>query len=130
MRLAGGDILKIKLHVEIDGSVDVLHDRIGARTEASAPHCVAHDQMLMTPMPNPDETRRPASYLQKIGRLRLFSAVAALAILIVLAGVYGLAHRRSNPAHAACPPPVNTANRLAASPPRSLAASPPPPPPL
>jgi thiol-disulfide isomerase/thioredoxin len=64
-------------------------------------------------MPNPDETRRPASYLQKIGRLRLFSAVAALAILIVLAGVYGIAHRRSNPADAACQAAVNTAKRIA-----------------
>jgi thiol-disulfide isomerase/thioredoxin len=69
--------------------------------------------MLMTPMPNPDETRRPASYLQKIGRLRLVSAVAALAILIVLAGVYGIAHRRSNPADAACQAAVNTAKRIA-----------------
>jgi thiol-disulfide isomerase/thioredoxin len=64
-------------------------------------------------MPNPDETRRPASYLQKIGRLRLLSAVAALAILIVLAGVYGIAHRRSNPADAACQAAVNTAKRIA-----------------
>src|SRR5260370_9471762 len=69
--------------------------------------------MLMTPMPNPDETRRPASYLQKIGRLRLLSAVAALAILIVLAGVYGIAHRRTNPADAACQAAVNTAQRIA-----------------
>ena len=64
-------------------------------------------------MPNPDETRRPASYLQKIGRLRLFSAVAALATLIVLAGVYGIAHQRSNPADAACQAAVNTAKRIA-----------------
>ena len=64
-------------------------------------------------MPNPDETRRPASYLQKIGRLRLLSAVAALAILIVLAGVYGIAHRRSNPADTACQAAVNTAKRIA-----------------
>jgi thiol-disulfide isomerase/thioredoxin len=63
-------------------------------------------------MPNPDETPRTASYLQKIGRLRLFSAVAALAILIVLAGVYGIAHRRSNPADAACQAAVNTAKRI------------------
>ena len=64
-------------------------------------------------MPNPDETRRPASYLQKIGRLRLLSAVAALAILIVLAGVYEIAHQRSNPADAACQAAVNTAKRIA-----------------
>jgi thiol-disulfide isomerase/thioredoxin len=64
-------------------------------------------------MPNPDETRWPASYLQKIGRLRLLSAVVALVILIVLAGVYGIDHRRSNPADAACQAAVNTAKRIA-----------------
>jgi thiol-disulfide isomerase/thioredoxin len=71
--------------------------------------------MLMTPVPkpNPDSSLRTASYLQKIGRLRLFSTVAALVILIVLAGVYGIAHLRSNPADAACQAAVNIGKRLA-----------------
>jgi thiol-disulfide isomerase/thioredoxin len=51
--------------------------------------------------------------LRKIGRLRLVSAAAAVGILIVLAGVYGIAHLRSNPADAACQGAVNTAKRLA-----------------
>jgi len=51
--------------------------------------------------------------LRKIGRLRLVSAAAAVAILIVLAGVYGIARLRSNPADAACQAAVNTAKRIA-----------------
>ena len=51
--------------------------------------------------------------LRKIGRLRLVSAAAAAGILVVLAGVYGIEHRRSNPADAACQAAVNTAKKLA-----------------
>lgn len=51
--------------------------------------------------------------LQKIGRWRLASAAAALVILLVLAGVYGIAQRPSNPADAACRSAVNTAKRIA-----------------
>ena len=58
-------------------------------------------------------TLRPAAFLRKIGRLRLYSAVAALVILIVLAGVYGIARLRSNPADAACAAAVNTGKRIA-----------------
>jgi thiol-disulfide isomerase/thioredoxin len=50
--------------------------------------------------------------LRKIGRLRLVSAAAAMAVLVVLAGVYGIAHLRSNPADAACQPAVNTAKKI------------------
>jgi thiol-disulfide isomerase/thioredoxin len=51
--------------------------------------------------------------LRKIGRLRLVSAAAAIGILIVLAGVYGIEHFRSNPADAACRPAVNVARKIA-----------------
>jgi thiol-disulfide isomerase/thioredoxin len=50
--------------------------------------------------------------LRKIGRFRLLSAVAAVLILAVLAGVYGIDHLRSNPADAACQAAVNTAAKL------------------
>ena len=50
--------------------------------------------------------------LRKIGRLRLISAAAAVAILLVLAGVYGMEHLRSNPADAACQAAVNTAKKI------------------
>src|SRR5579872_1775358 len=116
MRLAGGDVLPIKVTVEIDGSVDVLHNRVRTRTEASAPHFVGHDENLMKPAPEPDTTAAtepPVPLLKKIGRLRLVSAAAALVILIALAGIYGIAHRPSNPANAACAGAVNTAKRIA-----------------
>src|SRR5271155_2248968 len=58
-------------------------------------------------------TGQMAPSIRKIGRLRLVSAAAAVAILIVLAGVYGIARLRSNPADAACQAAVNTAKRIA-----------------
>jgi thiol-disulfide isomerase/thioredoxin len=51
--------------------------------------------------------------LRKIGRLRLVSAAATMGLLIVLAGIYGIARLRSNPADAACQTAVNTAQRIA-----------------
>jgi thiol-disulfide isomerase/thioredoxin len=69
---------------------------------------------LNEPKPNTTAvTGPPVPLLQKIGRWRLASAVAALVILLVLAGIYGIAHRPSNPADAACRSAVNTAKRIA-----------------
>src|SRR5580704_7998302 len=51
--------------------------------------------------------------LRKIGRLRLLSVAAAVGILVVLAGVYGIEHQRSNPADAACQPAVHEASLIA-----------------
>jgi thiol-disulfide isomerase/thioredoxin len=66
------------------------------------------------PKPNTTAaTEPPVPLLQKIGRLRLVSAAAVLVILIVLAGIYGIAHRPSNPADAACADAVNTGKRIA-----------------
>src|SRR5262249_609321 len=121
MRLAGGDVLPIKLAVEIYGSVDVLHDRIRARTETSAPHLVAHNEILMKPAPESKKpqpnttavTEPPVPLLQKIGRWRLLSTAAALVIVIVSAGIYGIAHRPINQADAVCGGAVNTAKRIA-----------------
>jgi thiol-disulfide isomerase/thioredoxin len=58
-------------------------------------------------------TEQSIPLLQKIGLLRLMSGVAAIIILGVLAGVYGIAHRRSNPADAVCQAAVNSAKHLA-----------------
>ena len=69
----------------------------------------------MKPAPKTDTTTAtepPVPLLQKIGRLRLVSAAAALVILIALAGIYGIAHRPSNPADAACAGAVNAAKRI------------------
>jgi thiol-disulfide isomerase/thioredoxin len=46
-------------------------------------------------------------------RYRALSVAAAIAILIVLAGVYGMGHLRSNPAASACEPAVKIAARIA-----------------
>jgi thiol-disulfide isomerase/thioredoxin len=54
-----------------------------------------------------------ATSLNKIGRLRLVSVAAAIGILVVLAGIYGIGRLRSNPADAACQPAVNAASRIA-----------------
>ena len=65
------------------------------------------------PKPNTTAATEPSvPLLQKIGRLRLASAAAALVILIVVAGIYGIAHRPSNPADAVCGGAVNTAKRI------------------
>ena len=50
---------------------------------------------------------------RKLAGYRALSAVAALVILAVLAGVYGMGRLRSNPAAAACAPAVKTAERIA-----------------
>ncbi len=64
-------------------------------------------------MTEPSAESNNAPVLRKIGRLRLVSAAAAIGILIVLAGVYGIERLRSNPADAACGPAVNLAKRIA-----------------
>jgi thiol-disulfide isomerase/thioredoxin len=46
-------------------------------------------------------------------RVTLFAACGGLAILAVLAGVYGMGRLRSNPAAAACAPAVAAASRIA-----------------
>jgi thiol-disulfide isomerase/thioredoxin len=48
----------------------------------------------------------------KNGRLRLLSAIGAVAVVAALAGVYGIGHLRGNPADAACQPAVNAAAKL------------------
>jgi thiol-disulfide isomerase/thioredoxin len=49
----------------------------------------------------------------KIRRLRLLSVAAAIGVAAVLAGVYGIAHLRSNPDAAACEPAVKIGQRIA-----------------
>ena len=58
-------------------------------------------------------TEQTAPRLRKIGRLRLYSAMAAIAVLVVLAGVYGIVRLRGNPADATCQSAVNAAKRIA-----------------
>ena len=58
-------------------------------------------------------TEQTAPPSQKVGRLRLVSAAVTVVILAGLAGVYGIEHRRGNPAAEACRPAVETAQRIA-----------------
>jgi len=74
----------------------------------------------MTSAPNPDEPKpnttavsKAPAFLRKIGRWRLISAAAALMIILVLAGIYGIGHRPSNPGDAVCAGAVNTGKRIA-----------------
>jgi thiol-disulfide isomerase/thioredoxin len=50
---------------------------------------------------------------RKISRLRLVSAAAAIGVLMVLTGIYGIDRLRSNPADTACQPAVSEATKLA-----------------
>jgi hypothetical protein len=43
MRLGRQNILPEKVPIKLDGGVDFLHDRVGARGKASTPHLVGHD---------------------------------------------------------------------------------------
>ena len=58
-------------------------------------------------------TERSAPPRAALARRRLISVAAAAVILAVLAGVYGIARLRSNPAADACAGAVATAGRLA-----------------
>jgi thiol-disulfide isomerase/thioredoxin len=58
-------------------------------------------------------TEQPTAPRHPLRRYRALSAAATLAVVIILAGVYGIEHLRSNPAAAACAPAVKTASRIA-----------------
>ena len=57
------------------------------------------------------EQSAPQQFIAR--RYRGLAVVVVIAILIVLAGVYGMEHLRSNPAAAACEPAVKIAARIA-----------------
>ncbi len=58
-------------------------------------------------------TEQSATPRYSVGRLRLLSVAAAIGILVVLAGVYGIGRLRTNPAATACAPTVAAAARIA-----------------
>ena len=64
-------------------------------------------------VPSPGKLAPDKLARRKTGRLRLLSVAATAGILVVLAGVYGIARLRGNPADVACQPAVNTASRIA-----------------
>ena len=116
MGLAGGNVLPVKVPVEIDRDVDVLHDRIGSGAETSAPHFVAHIESQVAEFAEvafmTELSTEPAFKLRR----RQMTARAVMALcgaVAVLAGIYGIGRLRSNPADAACQPAVNIASRIA-----------------
>src|SRR5882724_7774903 len=97
MGLARRDVLAVKAAVEVDLGVDLLHDGVGARREAPAPHLVAHD----TKVPVTDHALPP----KKSSRRLVAFAIGGLAGgVLVLAAVYGIGTLQRNPVDAACRP--------------------------
>src|SRR3569833_82984 len=88
MGLGRHDVLAVKMPVEIDGGVDLLHDGIGARGEPPAPHLVAHGltSEVLTVMSEP--TRPKSSFAVK--RLVVILAGGLAGLAVGLAGVYGI----------------------------------------
>lgn len=58
-------------------------------------------------------TTEPSAAPHRKARRRIVAVAAAIAIVAVLAAVYGMGRLRSNPAAAACAPAVETARRVA-----------------
>src|SRR4029077_776418 len=107
MGLGCSDVLTIKVPVEINGSVNLLHDCTGARRKSSTPHFVAHGIPTKALM-----TGSQSSFAKK--RLTMVLAGGIAGIVIGLAGVYGIATLTRNVGgDAACRPAIALANKLA-----------------
>ncbi len=88
--------------VEIDRGVDLLHQRVGLLTEASAPHLVGHDgPPRFAPMTEFDSLRR-----SQRGTAAASGSSRYARLPLCWSGVYGIGRLRSNPAEAACRPAV------------------------
>src|SRR5258708_11831838 len=98
MGLGCGNVLTIKMPVEIDGGVNLLHDRTGARRKSSTPHFVAHGISTKALM-----TGSQSSFAKK--RLAMVLAGGIAGIVIGLAGGYrGSAPSRKVGGEVFCPP--------------------------
>src|SRR5260221_1264886 len=113
MALARRDILPVEVPVEIDGSVDLLHDGVGVFAEAPTPHLVAHDLTCRGLTPPMTATENPAQDRAKRRRAVIAAGVLA-GVAIGLAAVYGITTFLGNRAgDAQCAPAVATAERIA-----------------
>src|SRR4249919_3492360 len=107
MGLGRGDVLTVKMPVEIDGGVNLLHDSAGARREPPTPHFVAHG--IFT---KPLMTGTQSSFAKK--RLALILAGGIAGVVVGLAGVYGIATLTRNVGgDATCRPAVELARKIA-----------------
>src|SRR5262245_59813335 len=96
--------------VEVDRGIDLLHDGVGPRRKASAPHLVARFfSHQVSPIMPPSNDRSFA-----IKRLALVLLGGVVGVAVGLAGIYGIARLTSNPVlQAECRPAAETAKRLA-----------------
>jgi thiol-disulfide isomerase/thioredoxin len=83
--------------VEIDGSIDIFHDRIRPRRVSPAPHLVAHDTLIKflyrqfrIDMPEQVTTERPRR------RAVLVTAAIVAGLAVGLAGIYGIGGFKPN----------------------------------
>src|SRR5205085_3932977 len=107
MGLARGNVLTVKAAVEVDRGVDLLHGRVGAGREATAPHLVAHDTSSLTMTVQPEMH----SFTQR--RLAVIVAGAIAGVAVGIAAVYGIGGLQRNPVGVACRPAAELAKRLA-----------------
>src|SRR5260221_1847557 len=111
MGLAGGNVLAEEVPIEINGGIDVLHDRVGAGAETPAPHLVAHGTSTeVSPvMTGPDAAAGPHAK-RRLGTI-VVDAIAGGAT--VFAAVYGIGALKRNAADATCAGAVELAQGLA-----------------
>src|SRR5205085_3844378 len=108
MGLACRNVLAVKAAIEVDRSVDLLHDRAGTRREAPAPHFVAHDPTAESPMTDLPETTRSTKH-----RRRMIAIGALVGVAAGLAAVYGIGAMQRNPTDVACRASAELTARLA-----------------
>ena len=102
------DVLTVKMPVEIDGGVNLLHNGAGARREPPTPHFVALHGIFTKPL----MTGTRSSFAKK--RLAMVLAGGIAGVVIGLAGVYGIATLSRNVGgDAACRPAIELAKKIA-----------------
>ena len=107
MGLGCGYVLAVEMPVEIDGGVNLLHDRSRARRKSPTPHFVAHG--IST---KPLMTGSQTSFAKK--RLAMVLAGGIAGVIIGLAGVYGIATLTRNAGgDTTCQPAVELAKKIA-----------------
>src|SRR5476649_110453 len=106
MGFRSGYILSGEFAVEIDGGVDFLHDFRRPGGETPAPHLVAHRRLL-------DERMKDQNLKPLRAKTPIVAVVAALAVLIGAAVLYGKGLGGGKDEAAECPAAKAVAPRLA-----------------
>src|SRR5262245_65456749 len=111
MGLARGNVLAEEVPIEINGGIDVLHDRVGAGAETPAPHLVAHGTSteVLPVMTGPEATARTHTK----PRLVTIVVAAIAGAGAVLAAVYGIGALKHKSTNIACDGAGDLAQHLA-----------------